>query len=47
MEGNIDIETVLADRDYFLSFKEFLTKKQALENLVFWADCGMTSPLLS
>ena len=38
--GSVDLETIFADRDLFMSFKEFLIKKQALENLSFWVECG-------
>jgi hypothetical protein len=38
LHGTVDLETVVVDQELFFSFKEFLVKKQALENLHFWIE---------
>lgn len=41
MEGVVDLETCLTERDWFVCFKDFLSKRQALENLHFWMDAEL------
>jgi hypothetical protein len=41
MEGVVDLETVITERDWFVCFKDFLAKRQALENLQFWMDAEL------
>lgn len=41
MEGVVDLETVITERDWFVCFKDFLAKRQALENLNFWIDAEL------
>eukprot|EP01122_Echinamoeba_exundans_P014899 TRINITY_DN6863_c0_g1_i1.p1 TRINITY_DN6863_c0_g1~~TRINITY_DN6863_c0_g1_i1.p1 ORF type:complete len:1063 (-),score=232.84 TRINITY_DN6863_c0_g1_i1:305-3364(-) len=41
MEGVVDLETVITEKEWFVCFKDFLSKRQALENLQFWMDAEL------